>query len=161
MVKRVIVVTGAFATHTSKLYNYYVCPVSWDTQSVSYISVTYFNQLKYLGEVVSGPIEWKYSKNDNSITGFEASTLPPEVLNDLRKFRSLFKDGRHNLFLLKPIINNCCTDQNIEYSGRGAFTRSHRYFQTLGLFFENFLQSEHSQEIDDNSEASNVVDDED
>jgi hypothetical protein len=56
MSERVMVVSGAFATHTTKLYNYYVCPVNWDFQDVDYLAVNYTNEIKYLGKIIQGPL---------------------------------------------------------------------------------------------------------
>lgn len=50
MPKRVIVVTGAFATHKRKLYNYYVCPDNWNINDLGYIAVVYFGELRYIGK---------------------------------------------------------------------------------------------------------------
>jgi hypothetical protein len=51
-----MVVTGAFATHMTKLYNYYVCPLNFNTDNLKYITISYFKELKYIGEIVKGSI---------------------------------------------------------------------------------------------------------
>ena len=156
MPERVLVVTGAFATHTTKLYNYYVCPRSWDIQNVKYITVNYFNELKYLGEITSGPFEWDY--NNDTISGINNRNVSSEIMNDLNKYSSLFNTGDHYLFILKPIINNCCTDENLSHKGKGAFTRSHRYFDSLGEFF-NAHQSINSEvETELNVDFTSIID---
>jgi hypothetical protein len=148
MPERVMVVSGAFATHTTKLYNYYVCPKSWDVTNIKYIAVNYFNELKYLGEILSDPINWNYTNGE--ISGLASNAVSPEIMNDLKKFSSLFNTGNHYLFVLKPIINNCCTDENLRHKGKGAFTRSHRYFENLGDFF-NAHQNVNTDEISENN----------
>jgi len=148
MPERVMVVSGAFATHTTKLYNYYVCPESWDVTNIKYIAVNYFNELKYLSEILSGPINWNYTNGE--ITGFASNAVTPEIMNDLKKFSSLFNTGNHYLFVLKPIINNCCSDENLRHKGKVAFTRSHRYFENLGDFF-NAHQNVNTDEISENN----------
>lgn len=147
MPERVMVVSGAFATHTTKLYNYYVCPRSWDVENLKYIAVNYFNELKYLGEILSPPFVWNY--NNDTITGLLSNAVTPETLNDLKKFSSLFNQGDHYLFVLKPIINNCCIEENLSHKGKGAFTRSHRYFENLGDFF-NAHQNVNAEEVSEN-----------
>jgi hypothetical protein len=102
MSEKVMVATGAFATHTTKLYNYYVCPQSWDVTDVKYIAVNYFNQLKYVGEVLSEPFKWSYI--DETITGLLPNVVSTEVMNDLNKFSSLFNSGSHYLFILNLLL---------------------------------------------------------
>lgn len=132
---RVMVVTGAFATHTTKLYNYYVCPLNFNTDNLKYIAVSYFKELKYIGEIIKGPLKWEYSK-DRVIILENANQVNDEVRNDLNEFKCKLDEGKHNLFLLKPILN-CCAGPYI-YEGRGAFTMGHRYFGTLDLMFTAF-----------------------
>ena len=130
-----MVVSGAFASHTTKLYNYYVCPINYNTDKLKYIAVSYFGELKYIGEIISGPSRWEFLKERITIIE-NANEVPQEVRNDLEQFKCKLDEGEHNLFLLKPIMN-CCESQYL-YSGTGAFTRGHRYFETLDLMFTAF-----------------------
>jgi hypothetical protein len=148
MSERVMVVSGAFATHTTKLYNYYVCPRNWDIQNLKYVAVNYFNELKYLGEITSEPFEWDY--NNETISGISNRNVSSEIMNDLNKFSSLFNTGDHYLLILKPIINNCCADENLSHKGKGAFTQSHRYFENLG----DFLNAHQNINSDEDSESN-------
>ena len=111
MPERVMVVSGAFATHTTKLYNYYVCPRSWDVNDLKYIVVNYFNELKYVGEILSGPFNWSF--DNETISDIPSNHVNSEIINDMNKFSSLFNNGEHYIFTLKPIINNCCTGENL------------------------------------------------
>jgi hypothetical protein len=51
-----MVVTGAFATHMTKLYNYYVCPLNFNTDNLKYITISYYKELKYIGKIVKGSL---------------------------------------------------------------------------------------------------------
>ncbi len=151
MPERVMVVSGAFATHTTKLYNYYVCPATWDVTDLKYIAVNYFKELKYLGEIQAGPFNWNFDEENEVISGLSRTEVHNEIQNDLEKFASLLNGGSHYLFILKPIINNCCLEENLTYKGKGAFTRSHRYFPDLGTLFnthQNNTTEEISEDID-------------
>ena len=128
MSERVMVVTGAFATHTTKLYNYYVCPANWNLENLEYIAVNYFGELKYIGKIIKQPISWSYSQN--GVLNFSIKKdVSKEIQNDLFQFRTLLNYGNHKLFILKPIY--CpCTDF-LKYKGKGAFVYSHRFFDTI------------------------------
>lgn len=138
MNERVMVVTGAFATHTTKLYNYYVCPSTWDLDGIEYIAVVYFGELKYIGKV-NRRIDWSFNEPNRTFTGLNGNRLDRQIINDLQKFEAVLNIGTHVLFELSPILNNLCRETNLRYQGRGAFTQSHRYFPTLPDFFESFL----------------------
>ena len=68
---RTMVVTCAFATHTTKLYNYYVCPLNFNTDNLKFIAVSYFKELKYIGEIINGPLKWEYLKDKITIRKYE------------------------------------------------------------------------------------------
>lgn len=128
----IMIVTGAFATHTTKLYNYYVCPCNWQVENLTHIGVNYFGELNYLGRINHGPLEWSYNESTNRINyGSDINYMPAEVKNDLEQFKTLLNNGNHYLFLLSPILGGC-TYESLRYSGNGAFTRSHRYFPSIG-----------------------------
>jgi len=158
MNERVMVVTGAFATHTTKLYNYYVCPRTWDVSDLKYIAVNYFNELKYLGEIEAGPFEWHFDEENEIISGLFQNDLSPEIPNDLEKFSSILNAGDHYLFILKPIINNCCAEEKLRHKGKGAFIRSHRYFENLGDFF-NVHQDVNNEDLTKNHEVNSTIND--
>ncbi len=128
---RTMVVTGAFATHTTRLWNYYICPRTWDTGRVEVIAVNYLSRLQYIGSVIGEPIAWTY---DQVLDAFGPPAgirgLNPAVRNDLNQFRSLLNNGDHLLFHLEPrsVVNYA---SNPIYGGKGAFTRSHRYFASI------------------------------
>ena len=44
--RRAMVVTGAFATHTTKLYNYYVWDKNVDFSRENYLALNYLNELQ-------------------------------------------------------------------------------------------------------------------
>jgi hypothetical protein len=158
MSERVMVVTGAFATHTTKLYNYYVCPSSWDVTNVKYIAVNYFNELKYVGEILSEPINWNFDEENEIISGLFRNNLSPEITNDLEKFSAILNAGDHYLFILKPIINNSFIEETLSFKGKGAFTRSHRYFENLGDFF-NAYQNVNTEDVTENNEVNSTIND--
>jgi hypothetical protein len=124
----VMVVTGAFATHTTKLYNYYVCPRNFNYEDVEYIAVNYFNELKYIGRVTSSPIFWNY---DGEIHFQKNENIDNEIRNDLNQFRSLLNNGAHLLFILSPILGGCTCAESLHYQGNGPFVHGHRYFDSL------------------------------
>ncbi len=127
-----MIVTGAFATHTTKLYNYYVCPDNWRVEGVSEIGVNYYGELKYLGQIVRVPFRWSFNEAEQRINyGANANEIPAEIKNDLEQFKTLLNGGSHFLFLLSPIIGGC-ENTNLHFGGSGAFTQSHRYFPTIG-----------------------------
>jgi hypothetical protein len=132
MPERVIVVSGAFATHTTKLYNYYVCPKNFDFNEVDYLAVNYTNELKYLGKIVDGPIQCSFGEGG---TFAGVNQLDNSIKVDLNEFRCKLKNGDFQLILLEPIIGGC-THLNLEFRRRGAFVEGHRYFQNLAEFFE-------------------------
>jgi hypothetical protein len=131
MPERVMVVTGAFATHTTKLYNYYVCPTSFNLEDVEYVAVNYINELKYLGKVINGPFLCHYGE-DERFTG--TSRFNESIRVDLKEFSCKLNRGDFNLILLEPIIGGCI-QQNLKYRNPGAFVESHRYFESLADFF--------------------------
>jgi hypothetical protein len=156
MNEKVMVVTGAFATHTTKLYNYYVCPSSWDIVDLKYIAVVYFGELKYIGKI-RNVISWSFNQPSRTFTGLNGNNLIQQIKNDLHKFEAVLNFGDHYLFELIPILNNCSSEQNMRYQGNGSFTRSHRYFESLGGFFEAFqnITSEEQSEEPINSSSVN------
>ncbi len=127
----VMLVTGAFATHTTKLYNYYVCPRTWEINNVEYITVNYLGELNYLGQVVGNPIEWDFDFRNQIVNIERHLPLTCAIWNDLEQFKSLLKGSDHYLFLLSPIIGGCI-HSNLIYHGNGPFTQSHRYFNSIG-----------------------------
>ena len=68
------------------------------------------------------------------------------------------KFGGHYLFELTPILNNYSIEQNIRYQGNGSFTRNHRYFESLGSFFEAF-QNKSTDEESENDVNFSVLND--
>lgn len=134
MNENVIVVSGAFATHTTKLYNYYVCPKNVKLKDVGYIAVNYINELKYLGKVVGEPIMCSYQ--DDKITGIKS--LDYEIQIDLKEFKCKLVPGIFQLILLEPIIGGC-RHLNLSYRGKGPFVSNivkRKYFSDLSDFFE-------------------------
>ncbi len=126
-----MVVTGAFATHTTRLWNYYVCPRSWGAREVEVITVNYLSRLQYVGRVVRPLVEWNYDAGTEAIGPRTAmSGMSAAVQNDLHQFRSLLNSGDHLLFLLEPIYLAGC-GPDLMYGGTGPFTQSHRYFDSL------------------------------
>lgn len=131
MSERIMVVTGAFATHTTKLYNYYVCPINWDIKEFNYLAVNYFGELKYLGKIIDKPIacnlQGKKIKIDIKIDN--------EIIVDLNEFCCLLKEGDFQLILLEPIIGGN-KHLNLEYKGRGPFVSNIEQFKS----FENLVE---------------------
>ena len=134
MPERVMVVTGAFATHTTKLYNYYVCPMSFDLDDVEYIAVNYLNQLYYLGKIAGEPIICNY----DGIRRISAiGRLRNEIRVDLNEFRCMLDQGDFQLIRLEPIIGGC-NHLNLEYRMPGAFVSNIQrksYYLNLAEFF--------------------------
>ena len=147
MGERVLVVSGAFATHTTKLYNYYVCPENWDIIDVGYIVVVYFGQLQYIGKV-NRQINWSLNNSDPVFTGLNRNNLHRFIINDLQKFEPLLNVGDHYFFELTPSLNSSCQENIQSYQGIGAFTRSHRYFYSLDDFFSAFTGTEQEESSD-------------
>jgi hypothetical protein len=131
MNERIMVVTGAFATHTTKLYNYYVCPANWNIVNIKYIAVNYLSQLYYLGKIENDPIRWSFNEVTQRITLPTNNQITREIRNDLEQFKILFRGEQHFLFRLTPIIGGCDHD-NLSYRLKGPFTQSHKYFDRLG-----------------------------
>ncbi len=130
---RVMVVSGAFATHTTKLYNYYVCDKNVDFSKVNYLAVNYINELQYLGQIIKGPILCKLE--GTNFTGLRG--LPYEVKVDLKEFICKLDPGEFQLILLKPIIGGC-EHLNLTYNGHGPFVNNiqrYRLFENLADFF--------------------------
>jgi hypothetical protein len=148
MAERVMVVSGAFATHTTKLYNYYVCPENWDIRDIGYIVVVYFGQLQYIGKV-NRQINWSLNNSDRVFTGLNRNNLHRFIINDLQKFESILNVGNHYLFELTPILNCYCQEHIQRYQGKGAFTRSRRYFNGLDEFFAAFTGTEQEESWDE------------
>jgi hypothetical protein len=148
MGERVMVVSGAFATHTTKLYNYYVCPDNWDISDVGYIVVVYFSQLQYIGKV-NRQINWSLNNSNPVFSGLNRNNLHRFIINDLQKFEPILNVGDHYLFELTPILNSSCQEHIQSYQGIGAFTRSHRYFDGLDYFFVAFKETEQEEFSDD------------
>lgn len=134
MAERVMAVSGAFATHTTKLYNYYVCPASFDLKDVEYLAVNYMNELKYLGKIIEGPLSGRYAGEEN-FTGLNQFSEPIQV--DLREFRCKLRVGDFQLIRLEPIIGSC-NHLNLQYRKHGAFVSNidkYRYYNNLADFF--------------------------
>ena len=74
MDEKVLIVTGAFATHTTKLYKYYVCPNNWNVVNVKYIAVVYFGELKYIGKI-SNIISWSFNQPNRTFTGLNGTNF--------------------------------------------------------------------------------------
>jgi hypothetical protein len=135
MPERVMVVSGAFATHTTKLYNYYVCPKSWDFNEVEYLAVNYTGELKYLGKISAGPFLCHFN-DEETFTGI--TQLSNSIQVDLKEFRCKLNPGDFQLVLLEPIIGSC-NHLNLQYRRHGAFVNAvpgRIYFQNLAEFFE-------------------------
>jgi hypothetical protein len=134
MQERVMVVSGAFATHTTKLYNYYVCPKDFDFKEVEYLAVNYTNELKYLRNIIGSPIHCNFGE-DETITG--VNQLENSIRVDLNEFRCKLKKGDFQLILLEPIIGGCI-HLNLQYRNPGPFVNNiqrRRYFENLAEFF--------------------------
>ncbi len=127
-----MVVTGAFATHTTKLYNYYVCPANWDLAEVEYLAINYTDELKYLGKIIGGPFQCHFG-DDEKLSGI--NQLDNSIKVDLNEFKFKLNQGHFQLVLLDPIVGGC-NHLNLQYRRRGSFVESHRYFQNLAEFFE-------------------------
>lgn len=136
MTEKVIVVTGAFATHTTKLYNYYVCPTSYDLLKVRYVAVNYMGELKYLGEIIDVPLQCVYNQ-EGSFQGLNG--LSDQIKVDLIEFNCKLNLGEFQLVTLNPIIGSCSTSGLI-YKGSKAFVRSHSCFENLAEFFSAHQQ---------------------
>ncbi len=132
MLERVMVVTGSFATHITKLYNYYVCPTNYNLVDIKYLAVNYTDELMYLGKIIGKPFNCQYN-DDEKISGI--TLLDNSIKVDLKEFRCKLKKGDFQLILLEPIIGGC-NHLNLEFRGHGAFVEGHRYFQNLAEFFE-------------------------
>lgn len=48
---RAMVVTGAFATHTTKLYNYCVCRSGLAAEELQNINMNFYGQKRNVGEI--------------------------------------------------------------------------------------------------------------
>jgi hypothetical protein len=130
----VMVVTGAFATHTTMLYNYYVCPVNWKIKKFNYLAVNYFGELKYLGKIISEPIICNLTRSKVKTE----KKVNDEITVDLKEFQSLLKEGDFQLLLLEPIIGGC-KHLNLEYKGKGPFVGrfdNFKSFENLEEFFK-------------------------
>ncbi len=146
-----MVVTGAFATHTTKLYNYYVCPANWKTEQVEFIAVNYFDELKYIGKVIKGPFPWSFDASE-TFSGININDIKSEIQNDLKKFKTLLNVGNHQLFLLEPFVNPGVNF--LKYKGKGAFVLSHRYFNSLD---EMLIAHQNSKNEGDQSEQAGHI----
>lgn len=155
-----MVVSGAFATHTTKLYNYYVCPSDWDIDNLQYIAVVYFGELKYIGKI-NRIINWSFNNPNRTFVGLNGNQLDRQIVNDLQKFEAVLNIGEHYLFELIPISNNYCHDTAIRFQGNGAFTRSHRYFDTISAFLNAFSGNDLDVGNDENINATAINDGED
>lgn len=131
MSEKTMVVSGAFATHTTKLYNYYVCPVKWDVENLKYIAVNYLSELNYLGKIEGEPLKWSFDESTQIITLPNNPLITTEIRNDLEQFKILLRGEWHYLLRLTPIIGGC-VHENLHYKLKGAFTRSHIYFDNIG-----------------------------
>ncbi|MEY4571207.1 MAG: hypothetical protein RLZ10_400 [Bacteroidota bacterium] len=135
MPERVMVVSGAFATHTTKLYNYYVCPESWDLKEVEYLAVNYIDELKYLGKIIGGPLQCHFGEDENFVG---VNQVDNSIKVDLNEFRCKLKKGDFQLVLLDPIIGGC-NHRNLLHRRHGPFVNvipGRIYFENLAEFFE-------------------------
>lgn len=130
---KVMVVTGAFATHTTKLYDYYVCPKEFHKEGLKYIVVNYFKEIKYIG-IIEAIYDWSFNEETRHISIPNAGQIDDEIINDLKEFECKLKGKEHKLYVLKPLFN--CSRGGFPYKGKGAFTYSHRYFDDLDAMFD-------------------------
>ena len=140
--KKVMVVTGEFATHTTKLYNYYVCPVSFHDCDLKYIVVNYLKEIKYIG-IIEAVYDWSFDEETKHISIPNSKQIDDEIINDLQESVCKLKGTDHKLYILKPIYNNVGV---FPYNGSGAFTQSHRYFDDLDQMFDAHQNGENDNE---------------
>ena len=126
----VMVVTGAFATHTTTIYDYYICPAHWKTDNIKYIAVNYNSELKYIGKIVESVFEWSFDENNQNIL-FSTEDVPKIVTDDLKNNIENLKGTKHKLFILSPMVGEGIPLLPLPYTGNGAFVRGHRFFNTL------------------------------
>jgi len=102
----VLTVTGAFATHTTRLYNYYVVETKdladHRIEEVAFIAVNYLNHLQYLGRV-RHHARWDFDEANGTFNLPRGHDWPEEVVVDLREFACKLLGGEHYIFLLDPI----------------------------------------------------------
>ena len=89
-----MVVTGAFATHTTTIYDYYICPAHWKTDNIKYIAVNYNSELKYIGKIVESVFEWSFDENNQNIL-FSTEDVPKIVTDDLKNNIENLKGTKH------------------------------------------------------------------
>lgn len=131
---KVMVVSGSFATHTTKLYNYYVCQADRDFTDVEYLAVNYLSELQYLGRVIKRPIFCNYENDAITSEG----RLSGIIQTDLREFKCRLKKGKFQLIILEPIIGGCCPTK-MRYKGKGAFVSNidkYKTFKNLAEFIK-------------------------
>jgi hypothetical protein len=77
-----MVVTGAFATHTTRVWNYYVCPRNWDVD-VQCVAVNYLSRLHFVGRVIHPVLLWTYDEQGRNIQGILTSSSLRVLVNSI------------------------------------------------------------------------------
>lgn len=122
--ERYIVVTGAIATKGCNQYNCYAYGAKWD-QNFSNLVIIHHKKVQYVGKV---------QKRFTDVEIEDGKLLEPkeaESGSDIMGFIDYWKESYPNwkgpIITLKKV-----DDHNLptEYGGKGAFTFSHRYFDT-------------------------------
>ncbi len=129
----VLTVTGAFATHTTRLYNYLILEVKDIAEervsTIAYVAVNYMSRLQYLGRVKE-VARWRRDEATGALDLPRGHGWPDEIKVDLTEFKCKLDGGEHYIFLLEPIHGGCCA-RGFKYRGEGAMVRAFFYFDTV------------------------------
>lgn len=80
--------------------------------------------------------------------------LDKQIIKDLQKLEAVLNIGTHYLFELAPISSPCIhehQEQPCRFQGRGAFTISHRYFDSINDFLRSLLGGSIGEESVENN----------
>ncbi len=145
----VLTVTGAFATHTTRLNNYYVVEVKdladHRLEEVGFLAVNYLNQLQYIGRVRE-VARWEFDEANGTFNLPRGHGWPEEVVVDLREFACKLRGREHYMFLLDPIHGGCCPSR-FRYSGKGPFVRRNEDIDTIEDLLANYEADRRSGEM--------------
>jgi len=136
----VLTVTGAFATHTTRLYNYHILKVKdiadERVNTIAYVAVNYMSRLQYLGRVKKVE-RWRRDEATGALDLPRVHGWPEEVVVDLNEFKCKLDGGEHYIFLLESIHGGCCPT-GFRYRGEGPMVRSFIYFDTIEELLEQY-----------------------